>query len=232
LITYGSYISKKENIGNSAGMVVFTDTMVAFLAGLMIFPLVFSQGQTPTQGPGLVFVALPGIFAQMGLITGKIVGGAFFLLLCFAALTSTISLLEIPTTYLVDEKKWPRLRVVILSATVIFLVSLPSMLSHGAIDFFTRFLHYEGVDKSFFDLVFDVFSDVGLPLGGFLMMIFINKKWGMKSFDEEMTQGNSNFVTGILKTFLHFMIIWVNPVLLGIMVVVTVLQKFFGIIIF
>jgi len=232
LITYGSYISKNENIGNSSGMVVFTDTMVAFLAGLMIFPLVFSQGQTPTQGPGLVFVALPGIFAQMGLITGKIVGGAFFLLLCFAALTSTISLLEIPTTYLVDEKKWPRLRVVILSATVIFLVSLPSMLSHGAIDFFTSFLHYEGVDKSFFDLVFDVFSDVGLPLGGFLMMIFINKKWGMKSFDEEMTQGNSNFVTGILKTFLHFMIIWVNPVLLGIMVVVTVLQKFFGIIIF
>lgn len=232
LITYGSYISKKENIANSGGMVVTTDTLVAFLAGLMIFPLVFSQGQTPTQGPGLVFVALPGIFAEMGMVTGKIVGGAFFLLLCFAALTSTISLLEIPATYLVDEKKWPRLRVVILSAALIFLVSIPSMVSHGASDFFTSFMHYEGVDKSFFDLVFDVFSDVGLPLGGLLMMIFITRKWGIDKFDKEMEEGNVAFSTSMVRSFLHFMVKWINPVLLGIMFVVTVLQKFFGISLF
>jgi NSS family neurotransmitter:Na+ symporter len=198
----------------------------------MIFPLVFSQGQTPTQGPGLVFVALPGIFAEMGLVTGKIVGGAFFLLLCFAALTSTISLLEIPVTYLVDEKKWSRLRVVILSAALVFAISIPSMLSHGAVEFFTRFLFYEGVNKSFFDLVFDVFSDVGLPLGGFFMMIFISRKWGMKNFGEEMSQGNQLYASGVIRVFLHFMVVWVNPVLLGIMFVVTVLQKFFGVSLF
>ena len=166
------------------------------------------------------------------MVTGRIVGGAFFLLLCFAALTSTISLLEIPTTYLVDEKKWSRVKVVILSASLIFIISLPSMLSHGAIDYFTHFLYYEGQNKSFFDLVFDLFSDVGLPLGGFLMMIFISKKWGMKNFTDEMAEGNPGYQTGSLKVFFDLMVKYVNPLMLGVMFVVTVLQKFFGIQIF
>ena len=104
LITYGSYIRSRENIIKSAAVVTVADTSVAFLAGLLIFPLVFSQGQAPSEGPGLVFVALPGIFQQMGPFMGKFVGSSFFLLLCFAALTSTISLLEVPVAYFVDEK--------------------------------------------------------------------------------------------------------------------------------
>jgi len=232
LITYGSYVSKTDNISSSATLVVTTDTLVAFLAGLLIFPLVFSQGQTPEQGPGLVFVVLPGIFQEMGMVTGRIVGGAFFLLLCFAALTSTISLLEIPATYLVDEKKWSRLKVVTLSALVIFIVGLPSMLAHGAVDYFTHFLHYEGVSKSFFDLVFDVFSDVGLPLGGCLMMIFISSRWGMNNFSNELSEGNATYKQTVLQSFLTLMVRWINPILLGFMVIITILQKFFGIHIF
>src|SRR5690606_3041384 len=83
LITYGSYIGKDDNIVSSAGLVSITDTSVSFLAGLMIFPLVFSTGQSPSEGPGLVFVALPAVFESMGPLLGKLIGGAFFLLLCF-----------------------------------------------------------------------------------------------------------------------------------------------------
>jgi len=232
LITYGSYISKNENISISAGLVTFTDTLVAFLAGLMIFPLVFSMGQSPSAGPGLVFVALPGIFQQMGPITGKIVGSGFFLLLCFAALTSTISLLEIPTTFLVDEKKWPRKWIVWTGAIIIFIIGLPSMMSQGAVDGLTNFLYYEGRSKAVFDVVFDVFSDMGLPLGGLLMSIFIARRWGMKNFDEEQSQGNSRYRNSIIKVFLNVTIRWISPIMLSIIFVVTILQKFLGIIIF
>ena len=232
LITYGSYISKKDNIVVSAGLVTITDTLVAFLAGLMIFPLVFSIGQSPATGPGLVFVTLPVIFQQIGPIAGKIIGSGFFLLLCFAALTSTISLLEIPTTFLVDEKKWPRKRIAWISAIIIFIIGLPSMLSQGAVESLTHFLYYEGQSKSVFDFVFDVFSDIGLPLGGLLMVIFIAHKWGMKKFDEELSEGNSNYSGSFMSTFLHITIKWIAPVFLAIIFVVTVLQKFFGIHIF
>src|SRR5690606_27507132 len=139
LITYGSYVSKQDNIISSAGLVTVTDTTVSFLAGMMIFPLVFSTGQSPSEGPGLVFVALPAVFESMGPFLGKFIGGSFFLLLCFAALTSTISLLEVPVAYLVDEKKWSRKKAVIVMAIIIFGIGLPSMLGFGAVDAFTNF---------------------------------------------------------------------------------------------
>jgi NSS family neurotransmitter:Na+ symporter len=229
LITYGSYIGKKDNIAGSAGLVTLTDTLIAFLAGLMIFPLVFSQGQSPEAGPGLVFVALPGIFHAMGPVAGKIIGSSFFLLLCFAALTSTISLLEIPTSFLVDERKWSRKAVVWGGALAIFLIGLPSMLSHGAVDRLTHFLFYEGQNKAFFDMVFDVFNDAGLPLGGLLMVIFISRKWGMDKFDAENESGNESFMASYTRKFLHFSIKWVSPVLLAAIFIITILQKFLGI---
>ena len=232
LITYGSYINKDDNISGSAGLVTMTDTLIAFLAGLMIFPLVFSMGQSPEAGPGLVFVALPGIFQQMGPVVGKIIGSGFFLLLCFAALTSTISLLEIPTSFLVDEKKWSRKPVVWIGAVLIFLIGLPSMLSQGAVEWLSNFLHYEGQNKAFFDVVFDVFSDTGLPLGGLLMVIFITRKWGMDKFDKENLSGNSNFLQSSTRKFLHFTIRWVTPILLATIFVITILQKFLGIQVF
>lgn len=93
LITYGSYVRKQQNLASSAAVISVADTMVAFLSGLMIFPLVFSQNMSPSEGPALVFMVLPKIFYEMGPALGRLVGGSFFLLLCFAALTSTISLL-------------------------------------------------------------------------------------------------------------------------------------------
>lgn len=231
LVTYGSYISKKENIVSSAAMVTIADTSVAFLAGLMIFPLVFSQGLSPGQGPGLVFVVLPSIFASMG-SAGAIVGSAFFLLLCFAALTSTIALLEIPVTFLVDQKGYSRKKVVAIFASLVFIIGIPSMLSQGAVEGLTNFTFYEGKVKTVFDVVFDIFSDTGLPLGGFLMSVFIARKWKLKNFNQEIAEGNPGYIGSKMNYFLDFSITYFAPLFLGIMFVVTVLQKFLGISIF
>jgi NSS family neurotransmitter:Na+ symporter len=231
MVTYGSYISKKENLIASAGLVVTTDTAVAFLAGLLIFPLVFSQGLEPSAGPGLVFVVLPGIFNSMGAI-GIFVGGMFFLLLCFAALTSTIALLEIPVTFLVDEKGFSRKWTVTIVAAVVFLVGIPSMLSQGAVDGLTNFMFYEGKSKAVFDVVFDVFSEIGLPLGGFLMTLFISIRWKLKNFNAEISIGNEGYVGSFLNKYINFTILYFGPLVLGTMFIAAVLQKFFGITLF
>lgn len=229
LITYGSYVGKDDNIISSAGLVSITDTLVSFLAGMMIFPLVFSTGQSPSEGPGLVFVALPAVFESMGPVLGKFIGSSFFLLLCFAALTSTISLLEVPVSYLVDEKKLSRGKAVIIMAAVVFLVGVPSMLGFGAVDLFTSFVHYEGASKSVMDVVQDVFYVIGLPLGGLLMSIFIARKWKIENMSEEVSKGYPGYIGSSLETFITVMISYICPLVLGIMFILTILQKFFGI---
>jgi NSS family neurotransmitter:Na+ symporter len=232
LITYGSYISKQENIISAAAIVTTADVAVAFLAGLVIFPLVFSQGQAPTAGPGLVFVALPGIFQAMGPLLGKIIGGAFFLLLSVAALTSTISLLEVPVAYLVDEKKWPRPAVVIALATLIFLIGLPSMFSVGAVESLSNFAFYEGTTKSFMDLIEDLFLNLGLPLGGLLMCLFIAFKWKTSNLREEIHEGHTRYGGSGIERFINLMITIVAPIVLALIFMVTILEKFAGITLF
>jgi neurotransmitter:Na+ symporter, NSS family len=226
LITYGSYIKPSENIVKAATVVTLADVLVAFLAGLLIFPLVFSQGQEPGVGPGLVFVALPTIFHEMGPIVGRLVGGSFFLLLCFAALTSTISLLEVPVAYFVDEKKIPRKKAVFGLAILIFLIGLPSMLSQGAVLFFTEFMFYEGRVKTFLDVIAEMFSEVGLPLGGFLLTIFIAFKWKTKNLSIELSKGNPNYAGSVLEKFINFVITTLCPFFIGLIVLVTILEKF------
>jgi NSS family neurotransmitter:Na+ symporter len=229
LITYGSYVGKDDNIITSAGLVSITDTSVSFLAGMMIFPLVFSTGQSPSEGPGLVFVALPAVFESMGPLLGKVIGGSFFLLLCFAALTSTISLLEVPVSYLVDEKKWSRGKAVVIMGAAIFGIGIPSMLGFGAVDMFTSFAEYEGASKSVMDVVQDVFYVVGLPLGGLLMSIFIARKWKIENMSEEVSKGNPGYKGSLLEKFITAMISYICPLVLSVMFILTILQKFFGI---
>ncbi len=226
LITYGSYLSKKENIAGSAVVITVTDISVAFLSGLMIFPLVFSQGVTPEQGPALVFVVLPGIFQSMGPIIGKIVGGGFFLLLCFAALTSTVSLLEVPVAYFVDQKRWKRVRTVILLASGIFILGLPSMLSQGVVPYLNALPFYQG--KDFLTFVAEVFSDISLPLGGFLMTVFIITKWRTSSLSNELETGSGNYKGTFTEKYINFSIRYLAPVLLGAFSLLIILDKIFG----
>lgn len=232
LITYGSYFSKKDNIVSSAALVTTADLSIAFLAGMLIFPLVFFQGIAPTEGPGLVFVALPGIFEAMGPLLGRIVGGGFFLLLCFAALTSTISLLEVPVAYVTDEFKASRKKTVWIMALVIFLIGLPSMLSQGAVDFFTNFVTYGGKSRDFMTVVIDIFSDVALPLGGFFISIFVAYKWKIARFSDELEHGHPNFRGSWEEKFVTIMLSTLSPLIVGFIVIATILERFAGISLF
>ena len=232
LITYGSYISKDDNIVTSASIVTLADTAVAFLAGLLMLPLVFSLGEPPeASGPGLVFTILPGIFHNMGPLVGRIVGGAFFLLLSVAALTSTISLLEVPVAYLVDDRRVPRKTAVIGTAAVIFIIGLPSMLSFGAVDFLSA-IEYGGSSHAFLDLVNDVFSEVGLPLGGLIMSLVIIHRWGKAQMTQEIAQGHPHYQGSWVETFVRLALTYVAPLVLGLIFISNLLEKFFGLSVF
>ena len=238
LITYGSYVSKNDNIVNSAAWITVTDVGIAFLAGLMMFPFVsyLTDGtmENFSGGPGLIFATLPGVFASLGSTLGIIVGATFFLLLSFAALTSTVSLLEVPVTYVVDEFKMQRKRAVWTVATFIFLLGLPSLLSNGYSEFFTNFVTYFGAESAtnFMTFVEHVGNDTFLPLGGFLITLFAAYVWKKNNLIDELAIGNANFKNSWVKGYINFTVSYLCPVLLGAIFVLTFLNRFFGVSLF
>lgn len=229
LITYGSYVGKNDSIVGAAALITVADLTIAFLAGLMIFPLVASQGSVNmAAGPGLVFIALPGIFEGMGAI-GPFIGASFFLLLCFAALTSTVSLLEVPVAYVTDQFKTSRKKTVYFVAAAIFLIGLPTMLSQGASDFFTNFTFYGGKSQDFFALIEDLFSRLSLPLGGFFIAIFAGWGWKNKGFQKELYFGDAALEGSFTEKFILFMVRYVSPLVVGFIFIISVLEIFFDI---
>ncbi|MFY0689358.1 MAG: sodium-dependent transporter [Cyclobacteriaceae bacterium] len=235
LITYGSYVSKENNIITSAMLITLADVGIAFIAGLMIFPLIgFISGGELTdvgRGPVLIFVTLPQIFGEIGGASGVIVGTVFFALLCFAALTSTVSLLEVPVSYLVDEKNMSRKNATWLVAGVIYAVGVPSLLGNGYSDFFTSFITYVGAEApvDFLSFVVNVANDSLLPLGGCLIVFFTWHVWKKENLDEEISIGFEHYDQSFVKKYIHFMLPYLVPIALIIMFVLTVSSTFFGI---
>jgi len=226
LVTFGSYVDKKQNIVSSAAVISIADSSVAFLAGLMVFPLVFSLGAEPGQGPKLIFVILTEAFQNMGPILGRVIGGSFFLLICFAALTSTISLIEVPAAFVVDQSKIKRKYAVWGLAGLIFVLSLPSMVSQGYSEFFSKLAFYK--DRDFLSFVSDM-CDISLTVGGCLMCIFIRKRWRIHNMHEELAIGNPGYLGSFMQKYLNFTISWVCPILLGLLSILIIFDKFWGI---
>ena len=183
MITYGSYLSKRTNVATSAGWVASLDTTIALLAGFMVFPAGFSiAGFDPsTSGPGLIFAKLPRLFAAMP--GGQLFGAAFFVLLALAALTSTISLLEVPTAALVD-RGWPRKKAVMVLTALVTVLAVPSILSQGAHAGLSR---VPGVNMDFLSLMATIWNDWSLPIGGLLIAVFVGWVWGAKNAVAELT---------------------------------------------
>lgn len=231
LMTYGSYLKKNENISSSVATIAIADTSVAFLAGLMVFPLVFflqfklNVTEVATAGPPLIFIVLPQIFHEMGPLLGRVVGGLFFLLVCFAALTSTISLLEVPVAYLVDQKKMNRRKVSWAIALLIFLLGIPVMVSQGMVPALNKLFFYKGQDYLVF--VADM-CDISLTIGGCLMCIFIIRRWKIGNMNDELAIGNPNYHGSFIKKYINFTIQYVCPVLLGVLSILIIIDKFFG----
>ncbi|TEU07697.1 MAG: sodium-dependent transporter [Candidatus Aminicenantes bacterium] len=184
MITYGSYISKSDNLVSSAGWVSFADTFVALLAGLIIFPTLVSFGQpVDVGGEGLAFQIFPLILSKLP--GGYIFGILFFTLLTVAALTSTISLLEVPVSYLVDEKNWSRKKAVWVIGIFTFILGIPSALSTGAVEFFTKI--------KFLGFIAFAFGNISLAVGALFICVFVGYIWGWKKAIKEIASGNPRF---------------------------------------
>jgi NSS family neurotransmitter:Na+ symporter len=195
MITYGSYLSDDENLIVSGGYVALFDTLVALMAGLMIFPAVFAMGQNPAEGPALVFVVLPEVFGAMPL--GAFVGTLFFLLLAIAALTSSISLLEVVVSYLVDERGWARRSAAGGTGLLAFLLGLPAALSQGAVPALSDLSWLVGDDllgpqPGLLDLMDFFWGSVALALGALLLSLFVGWVWGADEALQELRTGTGH----------------------------------------
>lgn len=185
IMTYGSYLADDNDIPNSAILISVADLSIAILAGLIIIPAVFAFGFAPEAGPPLIFITLPAVFGSMP--AGNFVGALFFLLLTIAALTSAISLLEVPVSYVIDELKWNRKKAAVIVGLTIFVIGIPSSLSMGI---WGEILFF---GMPFLDFM-DFFSSyLLLPIGGFLTAIFVGWIWGSKGAFGELKKEGVNF---------------------------------------
>lgn len=173
LITYGSYLKGDENLEKNALIIPSLDTAVALLAGFAVLPAVFAFGFEPSQGPGLMFITLPAVFEVMPF--GTIFGIIFFVLVFFAALTSAISLLEVAVAYCIDSLKWSRIKAVSIASTLMFIIGIFASLSMGPMADF----HIPLFNRGVFDSLDFFTSNILMPIGGFLMAIFIGYIWGV-----------------------------------------------------
>ena len=171
MFTYGAYLPKNISLPNTCITIAFADTLVAIIAGLVIFPIVFSNGLDPSAGPSLVFITLPIAFGQMS--GGELIGIAFYLLLSFAALTSAISLLEVPVSWLEEKPNWTRKSASLLIGSLVWLTGISSALSTNILSdvyllsFISKFQTYSILDLT------DYFTgQLLLPLGGMFIAIF------------------------------------------------------------
>lgn len=183
LLTYASYIPKKEKLTRISLQVITTDTLVAILAGVAILPAVFAFGINPQSGPSLVFLTLPKVFQCMPL--GYVWALLFFILLTFAALTSAISLLEVVVAHLVEEKKMSRLKATIITTLAVSFLGIFSTLSFGPLKNIRLF------GLSVFEIFDFVSSNILLPTGGILICIFAGWRLNKASLYDEVSNGGT-----------------------------------------
>lgn len=207
MVTYGSYMKKDNHIEKSVRQIEFFDTAIAFLAGLMIVPATYMfNGNTAEgmkKGPTLMFVILPKVFNQMGKI-GTLVGIAFFLLVFFAALTSSISLMETVVSIVMDKTKWGRKLTCIVVTVFSLLMGIPSSLGFNIWGHIT-FLN----GLTFLDLFDFVSNSVIMPIVAFLTCVLIGFFMKPKTISDEVKETDGTFKSEKLFTV---MIKWIAPV--------------------
>ena len=215
IMAYGAYMPIKQNIGSTALSVAFLDTLVAILAGIAIFPIVFANRLEPSTGPGLVFVTLPWAFVNMPL--GVIFGKLFFVLLSIAALSSAISLLEPGVAWIVESLKTKRYKAAIGLGSIAWILGIFSALSFNLLSDFTPI-----GEKNFFDSMDFLSNQVLLPLGGVFIAIFVG--WVMKRNNviEEL-----NLKDGLLIKIWFFLLKFLSPLMVGL---IFILAVFFGVV--
>lgn len=210
MITYGSYLNRKQHLVRTSLLIVALDTMIALMAGVMIFSIVFSFNLDAGGGPTLIFSTLPTLFAQMP--GGSIISIGFFVLLSFAALTSGISIMEVVVAYLIDTFGWERKKAAFTVGISAFLVGLLSAYSYnilGDVKMPVAFIF--GADLVFFDLFDKLASNILLPLGGLLISVYVGWKLDRKVLENEFAASEKAIIAPLV-----FILKYIAPVLIGI----------------
>ncbi|MBO4370116.1 MAG: sodium-dependent transporter [Paludibacteraceae bacterium] len=213
LITYSSYFKQDVDLQRSALQIALLDTLVAIIAGIIIFPAVFTFGVEPEAGPGLVFKVLPNVFAQMGY--PFVWSSLFYLLLSIAALTSLISLHEVVTAYVSEtwhvSRRWASWSVV----GVVSVLGVFSSLSFGLLKDVQLF------GRTFFDWLDFITSSVFLPLGGMLISIFVAWKLDRSRLENELA-GKGRYAKAVLP-FLIFILRYIAPVAIFVIFITSII---------
>ena len=208
ILTYASYVDKKEDILFQSTATAASDLMFALVAGLAIMPAVFAFGISPQAGPGLVFETLPYVFGQMP--AGGLVAILFFLALLVAALTSSISMLEVAVAYLVEEKKIPRIWACVILFVICWVVGGLCSLSFGPLS------HIKIDGGNLFDFFDNLSSNILMTLGSLLIVLFVG--WRLKKTDvyDEFTNGCTLSRNAKIFGVLWFLIRYICPLAIAI----------------
>ncbi|AMX01783.1 sodium-dependent transporter [Microbulbifer thermotolerans] len=238
MITYGSYMKRGDSIPGSSRAVAITDTLVAFTAGLLILPSIFHFDPQidPTKlsdsSAGMIFLFLPKIFFALqdsiGYFGASAFAAVFFFLVLVAAVTSLMSIIEVPIATLCDERGMERKKAIYTIAAVQVFLAVGCAVSFGMVKFFTQFVTLAGESKSFFDLIELLFYDTILPLNGLLVCLFVIYKWKKTNFDKELQEGDSSFAGSISQKYINFSLGTFIPLMLLLIFINTVALKFFG----
>lgn len=206
LITYGSYIDGNNNLLRTAVNVTLADTVIAILAGVAIFPAVFAFGIEPTEGPGLIFITLPNVFHQMP--GGYVFSNLFFVLLTVAALTSSISILEVVVAYFKEEFNMDRKSSTITATILISLLGILCSLSMGTLSEYTIF------SLNFFDLMDWISANLLLPIGGMFIALFVGWFLGRKKVQREIANGGN--LSGAMLSIFMFLVKFIAPIAIAV----------------
>jgi len=210
IMVYGAYLPKHAKIGEITAIVVIADTLAALLAGLIIFPIVFSNGLDPNQGVGLVFHTLPIAFGKM--LGGSIFGALFFLLLVLAAWSSAISIIEPIVAWLIESKKMSRLSAALLCGGIAWMVGFVTILSFNLWQE-VKLLPMIPLlaDKTPFDLIDFFTSNVMLPVGGLLIALFVGWVLPARIVSEELEMTENQ----LKYRFFRFLLRFIAPLGIG-----------------
>ena len=198
IMVYGSYLPKDTSIAKTSIIIAAADTLVALMAGLVIFPIVFAHGLEPGAGPGLIFKTLPLAFGQMN--AGILVGVLFFILLTFAAWSSSISLIEPAVAWLVENRGHTR----VYAATIMGFATW--VLGLGTVFSFNIAADIKLFDKTFFDLLDYLTANIMLPLGGLFIALFAGWLMAKSSTEDELNCGERGYNTW------RFLVRYITPV--------------------
>ena len=212
LITYGSYLPEDNNLASSTITIVTLDTLIAIVSGLAILPAVFSFGFEPTEGFGLMFRTLPAVFSQMS--GGTVIAALFFILVLFAALTSSISLLEVIVSWVCTNTRLTRAWAAAIISALIFIAGCFASLSVGAIP------DIKVGSISLFEF-FSFFSDkIIMPLGGFFICILTGYVWGIDKAAKEIS--NNGRLKFAMKKLFSVTVRYIAPFLIAVIFVTSI----------